>query len=368
MDKKEKEIVVQEEPKGLDAKEQKELGIEASEIKEEVKELNEESTATKEVVEAPAVENTPPPPKKQHKDELVQKVETIKEDIETIYKEYKEVLDKFESASVALAAQENTIINSTLKTTQELLEKLHAPNIESVDDTISQIQLDNKKEILEVKYPSKGRFKGFFLGAATALLSLAAIGAYGAKLANLPLNITTFTQKSNLDLIVSKYLELFNIKLPLINGYLILGGVSLLVGFITYKLVTFTQKFKNRKYVQHLEENAKEYKKELLEQIEELNKLIEQIEKIKELNEKYDVLLQEQNAKLKRILFFEKPESFEDLHTLSKAEVEKTELLLKELLKLMNTPVAKDNKLNEESIRNFLSAMSVLEENLKKLY
>jgi len=304
------------------------------------------------------------------KDELVAKVDTIKSSLESVYRDYKKVLDEFEVASLALAEQENKILNATVKETLELLEKLHVPSLEldNVNDTIANIKLDNKKEILEVKYPSKGRFKGFFLGTLTTVAALAGLGVYGAKMANLPLTPETFMQKANLDTIVSKYLELLNIKMPVINGYALLGAASLILGFIVYKFTTLSQKIKNKKYVARLEENAKEYQAELLEQTEELKKVIEQIEQIQELNEKYDILLQEQNAKLKRILFFEKPQEFDDLNPVSKVEVEKTQLLLKELVNLMNTPVLKDDKLNADSIRNFQSAQTTLEEALKKLY
>ncbi len=304
------------------------------------------------------------------KDELVAKVDTIKSSLESVYRDYKKVLDEFEVASLALAEQENKILNATVKETLELLEKLHVPSLEldNVNDTIANIKLDNKKEILEVKYPSKGRFKGFFLGTLTTVAALAGLGVYGAKMANLPLTPETFMQKANLDTIVSKYLELLNIKMPVINGYALLGAASLILGFIVYKFTTLSQKIKNKKYVARLEENAKEYQAELLEQTEELKKVIEQIEQIQELNEKYDILLQEQNAKLKRILFFEKPQEFDDLNPVSKVEVEKTQLLLKELVNLMNTPVLKDDKLNADSIRNFQSTQTTLEEALKKLY
>lgn len=380
----EKEKIVQEnqapQAEEVKTKQSEEETKESSEVKEGSK--TKEDTKTQEQqedsIEQEDEQTKPKEPQAQIKeapaqktnnhDILQEKLDSIKEEIADIYKEYQTTLQEFENLSAALASQENALINTTITTTQEFLGKLHAPN-NHFDNTLAQIQLDNKKELLEVKKPSKGRFKGVFLGTAATLLTVAGLGAYGAKLANLPINLATFSQKSNIDTIVSKYLELMNLgHMDVLNGYLILGAGSLLVGFIVYKFITFTQKIKNKKYVEHLEEHAKEYKKELLEQIEELEKVIEHIKKIQELNEKYDILLQEQNAKLKRILFFEHPESFEELHTLSKAEVEKTQMLLEELIKLMNTPVLVDNKLSEESLRNFQSASVLLEETLKKLY
>ncbi len=344
-----------------------------SEPTQELKELQKEPLESKEdSLEIEEKENnttqTPKTPAKKQ-DELEEKLENIKQEIESIYQEYQNTLQEFEQLSAALASQENAIISTTINTTQELLKELYADGNEDFANTIAKIELDNKKEILEVKKPSKGRFKGVFLGTAATLLTVAGLGAYGAKLANLPINLATFSQKSNIDTIVSKYLELMKLgHMQPSNGYIILAAGSILVGFIVYKIITFTQKLKNKKYVEHLETNAKEYKEELLSQISELQKVIEQIPQIQELNEKYDILLQEQNAKLKRILFFEKPNNYEELHTLSKAEIEKTQLLLKELLTLMNTPLLKANSLNEDALTNFQSAQTTLEELLKKLY
>ncbi len=302
------------------------------------------------------------------KDELSSKIENIKQEINLVYKQYQNSLNNFENESISLAKQENEILNSTIKDSIDLLKSLKVDNLDNLNNEISEIKLDNKKEILNVKHPSKGKVKGLFWGTLTALISIAAIGAYGAKLANLPLNITTFMQKSNIDTIITKYFKLLHINLSIENGYILAVAIPLILGFIIYKIITFAQKFKNRKYVEHLEENAKEYKKELENKIEELQNIIEQIEKVKPINEKFDIILKEQNAKLNRILFLEKPESFDELHEKSKQEVVKTKELLEKILKLMNTPVIENNKLNEELINNLKETDEYINEIIKSLY
>jgi hypothetical protein len=155
---------------------------------------------------------------------------------------------------------------------------------------------------------------------------------------------------------------------PALYGYIGIGAGALLIGFIIYKLTTYIQKLKNAKYINSLEESSKEYSSRLQSKIEDIKELLEQLDKIKLVNKKYDVILQEQNAKINRMLFIEQPKEIDDLHKTSKLEVEKTILILDEFIKLMDTPVSKDDKLNADSVTNLNSANSVINEVIKKLY
>ena len=296
------------------------------------------------------------------------KVDKIKEDAESIYNEYNEFVKKLESSSADLAKQENEIIQTTINKTMSLFKELGVENLASINDKLSEVKLDNKEELLQVKYPSSGRAKGFFYGLLASVATLGGLVAYGSKLSNLPLALSTFMQKNNLDTIASKYLTLLNINKAPIYGYVLVGGASLVVGFIIYKITTFMQKLKNEKYVKSLEENTIEYRDRLKNKIEDIKELLAHLDKIKLVNKKYDVILQEQNAKINRMLFIEQPKELDDLHKTSKLEVEKTLLIVDELIKLMDTPVSKDDKINEESIANLASANSVINEVIKKLY
>jgi len=302
-----------------------------------------------------------------NKDELKAKVDEIKQDAQAIYNEYTTYTDKFEESSAELATQENEILQKSVNKTMELLKELGIDKSD-IKDAINEVKLDNKEELLRVKYPSKGRFKGFILGILASGATLLGLGAYGAKLSDLPLSLSTFMQKSNLDTIVSKYLAMANLDKPALYGYIGVGALSLLVGFIVYKIVTFMQKLKNERYVNSLDTTREEYKNRLKNKIEDLKELLEHLDKIKLVNQKYDVILQEQNAKINRMIFIEKPTSLEELHNKSKQEVEKTILILDELVKLMNTPVSKDDKINPESVTNLENASNVIEDFIKKLY
>ncbi|HGZ70324.1 MAG TPA: hypothetical protein ENK74_02915 [Nitratifractor sp.] len=85
--------------------------------------------------------------------------------------------------------------------------------------------------------------------------------------------------------------------------------------------------------------------------------------------QKYDIILQEQNAKLRRMQFIEQPvEGVNSLQRASQIEVEKTVLILDELLKLMNTEVNDNLDITQESKEQLHSANSIINEVIKKLY
>jgi len=301
-------------------------------------------------------------------DDLKSKVDQIKQNAQSIYNDYNSYVQKFEGSSADLANQENEIIKSTISKTTILFKELGIDNLSSINKKLNEIRLENKEELLDIKEPSKGRGKGFFYGLVASVASLAGVALYGAKISNLPLTTATFMQKSNLDTIVSNYLKLLNLDKPALYGYIGIGAGALLIGFIIYKLTTYIQKLKNAKYINSLEESSKEYSSRLQSKIEDIKELLEQLDKIKLVNKKYDVILQEQNAKINRMLFIEQPKEIDDLHKTSKLEVEKTILILDEFIKLMDTPVSKDDKLNADSVTNLNSANSVINEVIKKLY
>jgi len=301
-------------------------------------------------------------------DEIVKKVEATKELAESKYKEYLQAEDELENITKNFIELENKILNTTVADSLELLKRLGVDSLADEEAAISEIQKDNKEQLITIKRPSKGNLKGFFVGLIGTIATIGGALAYGAKMANLPINSATFLQKANLDTIATKYAELINVK-GTMPGYALVGVSSLLVGFILYKIVTAIQKSKNSKYVEKIEKDTKQFIENLNNKIAKIYDLGEHIEHIKQVMQKYDIILQEQNAKIRRMLFIEQPEDGVDsLQRASKLEVEKTVLILDELLKLMNTPVNDGIEIREESKERLHSANSVINEVIKKLY
>jgi len=306
-------------------------------------------------------------PKSDH-DELISRVNDSKAKAESVYQEYLNINQELDEKSTALIEQENNIVNTTVANSLELLKALQVDSLQDEIATINEITLDNKEELMSVKYPSKGTFKGLTFGILTTVAVVAGAFGIGAKLANLPLNVDTLLQKSSWDSVSELYANLLNLKQIPSAGYIAIGAVSLLFGLIAYKTVKWIQKRKNINYVNALEENTKEYIANLEDKNAKIEELIKHLENIKLVMQKYDVILQEQNAKIKRMLFIEQPENINSLQRASKLEVDKTVLILDELLKLMNTPISDDIDIREDSKNTLKSANIVINEVIRKLY
>ena len=359
----EQEVKVEEElPKEDNKQDQKDNNSEEKPTNEESKE-DIEVEEKEDIVETQEV----PKPKKGH-DVLIDRLNNTQAKADDIYAQYEKLDKELEEKAVALIRQENNILKTTIANSLELLKELKVDSLEDEEATINEIALDNKEEKLHIKYPSKGTFKGLVCGAIATAAGVIGSFAVGVKLSNIAINAQTIMQKSSWDSVATTFSKLININTTPMAGYALIGVGSLLLGLIVYKLTTWLQKIKNNKYVNSLENNLEEYSSRLENKMAKMRDLIEHSDNIKLVMEKYDIILQEQNAKIRRMLFIEQPQSVEDLQRASKLEVDKTILILDELLKLMNTPISEGIEIEEESKERLKNANSVINEVIKKLY
>jgi len=300
---------------------------------------------------------------------LVDKLTQSKMTAEMKYDEYKKADRELEEATVNFMRLENHIVKTTVATSLSLLKEVGVENLDESMNEAKEIVQENKAELLQVKPLSKGNFTAFIFGLLGTVATATGLTLFGAKLASLPLTPPTFMQKANLDAIANKLASLINIKDTPMAGYLLVAAVSLLVGLILFNLIKFIKRRKNIKYVDRLESDVQKYIDELDEKIEKSQKLTEHLEHIKQVMQKYDIILQEQNAKIRRMLFIEQPtDGLKSLQRASQVEVEKTLLILDELLKLMNSSVNDGLEITQESHENLHSANSIINEVIKKLY
>jgi glutaredoxin 2 len=125
---------------------------------------------------------------------------------------------------------------------------------------------------------------------------------------------------------------------------------------------------KNQRIAAEIEEQAgfycrkKEECKTMMEQVREhLGALHQTVHK-------YEVLLAEKNAGLRRALFIEEAKSFDELHDKSREMARDIETMLKELDRLLATPMAKSGMLTEESVEALRHAKRVINDQILRLY
>jgi len=335
--------------------------LEAQKSEEENENINEKSTQEKIALENKSVGT-------QH-NHLVEKLNNTKLTAQMKYDEYKKADKELEEATVNFMRLENHIVKTTVATSLSLLKELGVENLEDNIQEAKEIVQENKADMIQIKPLSKGNFGAFVFGLLGTLATAAGLTLFGAKLASLPLTLPTFMQKSNLDMIANKLATIINIKDTPIAGYLLVAALSILVGLIIFNLVRFLKRRKNLKYVHRLESDVENYVNDLDEKIKKSKELSKHLDHIKQVMQKYDIILQEQNAKIRRMLFIEQPtEGLESLQRASQVEVEKTLLILDELLKLMNSSVNDGLEITQESHENLHSANSIINEVIKKLY
>ena len=300
---------------------------------------------------------------------LVDKLTQSKIAAQMKHDEYLKMHQELAESTANFMRLENHIVKTTVATSISLLQDLGVENLEEGAQEAKEIVQENKADLLKIKPLSKGNIKALFFGTIGALVTVSGLTTFGAKLASLPLNSATFLQRGNLDTIANKLSSFINIKDTPVAGYLLVGAISVLVGLIIYNLVTFLQKRKNAKYVEKLEGDVEKYTEELDKKIDKSNALKEHLDNIKLVMQKYDIILQEQNSKIRRMQFIEQPEEgVNSLQRASQVEVEKTVLLLDELLKLMNSPLNDGLTITQESQETLHSANSIINEVIKKLY
>jgi glutaredoxin 2 len=140
------------------------------------------------------------------------------------------------------------------------------------------------------------------------------------------------------------------------------------VWWLVYIVLASMRASKNQRIAEEIEEKAGQYcrKKEeckgMVEQVREhLNTLQQTVRK-------YEVLLAEKNAGLRRAIFIEEAESFDDLHDKSQVIAREIEMMIKELERLLTTPMAKAGALTDEAVEALRHAKRVVNDQILRLY
>ncbi len=342
---KEQENLVEEEIKD------KEEDIKEVEVKEkEIQEPQESNNESNEIVS------------KKKKVNIKEKVAQIKSGINEAYNNLSEcknlVLSKLDELEEVKKKNE-----PIFKESEKLLKELNEPAEIVIEIKKSVVELP-EEEILEIKEPPSGKFKGFIAGIIGAAATVGGWLIYFKK----GIDINSLGDINFWNQFAKEVAQKLSLAPNEINGYGVIGLSAIAVGAILYKIVTYLQYKKNIKYIEELEEKSKEYCKSKEECLKRQQELIDHIEHIKDVIEKYGVLLNEENAKLKRILFIEKPKSYDDLHSKSKAEMTQTRVLLEEIRNLIDTEISINGEVNPQSDEALRSANRIANEFLRALY
>jgi len=314
-------------------------------IEEEVRKLGTKNEQAKELM--------------QNSSEIISEVDS---DVRVIRESIYEDTSIFEDAK-------STLLNTTITQSQSLLNKVSYDYANIEQEEPFEISLGTKGKNVKVEDVKSGAFSGFLL----AIISMFAIvGAW----------IYFATQKLGIaltpELITNQESQLSIFKLiggmtgsdvdPSF-GMIIVGVTSLLVGWIVYKFRVSTKENKNLRVANETFEKSNIYVEHQKEAKTDMERIERHIVEVIPVIEDYRVLLDEQNAKLQRVLHVEGiKEDSGEYHSSSIDSMKETDLLMERVEALVSTPITKDGKLNDASVVALSEAKSVSEYFVSKIY
>ncbi len=268
--------------------------------------------------------------------------------------------------------QKRNFLNKTFKSSEELLKKvgieygtnksLHEPFELSVNSSV---------ENLQIEYISSGRFTGMLLALITAIFTFFGWIYLSMKYLNISVeNITLKSIETNMDAVLTWIGGgVIGVDGHPMVGALVLGFSTLIMAWIVYAVRVHFKTYKNLRVAKkaYIESRAysfskDECKKEMLRVDAHLREAIISIEN-------FTIILAEQNAILKRIVYVEGTVNEDkDYHPSSKKNMRETEKVMKSIDSLLNTSVTRDGALNPESQKALAIAKAVYAEFVGRIY
>ncbi len=304
--------------------------------------------------------------KKPH-EEVVEIVDASKVLVESVEKEIKEAMERLNEDIDRLEKLEEEVLNTTLKETDELLKELgYEEDLSNVEIPTPSFEYDKKDSLPQIKRPSSGKFSAFVWGILGGALTAGTIGYFAMNKLNIP--VDKLPNKEQITEILKWVSEQIGAAPNESIGAAVVGGASLIVFLIIYKLKVSLTANKNIKLAEEIKEKAFEHKSKREERKDEILKTDEHVNKTREILNDLNVLLKEYNAKLKRILHFEKEKGFNELHEKSKNDIEDAFNIAKEIKLIIITPESSNGELNPESLEVLKNSEILLNRMIQKLY
>ena len=330
-------------------------------------------------------------------EEVEEKIVSKNEHAKKLIDESKEIIytvdnDVYEAKSVvydnidALKEVKSELTDVTIAHSRVLLGKVNHPYTEDDDFTPFEVEMAESPEEVKVKNIGSGWFSGFILAVlgmiATAIGWLFASSKMTGEPLPAPLNtlatldkIPTLDELPKLDTIFTvdnipsdkmfAWVGGDNAQI----GMAVMGITTPLIGYLIYKIRTSLKQNKNLKSANRIFEESNLYAETQKELKSDLMRIDEHIKAVTPLVGNYKVILDEQNAKLERIIHIEgELQEHGQYQRASQEIMSDTEKLMESVERLIITPITKDGRLNEFSKNALIDSRVLYESYLSKLY
>jgi len=332
-----------------------------------IKNIEDETEITEEQIQE---EPTQQKPAKRGKLALAkEKIEQAKALTAVTKEQIEECMKNIDTDIEALNGEKKILFETALQPTEKLLEGLGIEESSLVEVPESRVELiDLDEDSVEIRDLSSGRFKGFFW----ALIAGAATAAGWCYAATSSLGLAPLPEKFPDIERLTKALEWTSGQLGQGNNASI-GAAAvitavLLVMWIVYAIIVSSRSRHNLAVAEQTEEAVGAYCTTKEECKEKMKLVRDHIQNSTHTVKKYTVLLEEQNAKIRRAIFLEEVDSLEGLHANSKADIATTQHLIVEVKKLLEAPISEVGVLTSDAIDTLKRANKSINDHIMKLY
>jgi hypothetical protein len=326
----------------------------ASEAEEESSHEIEESDEEDEVVSTPSG-NRP--------EDIV---ESARERVSSAEKEVQEALEAIEEKLDEFIEYEKSALAPIVDESRRIVQKvgMQDDEIGELPEPKADFTLLKEAKGLDLQSISSGKGGAFFL---SLIFGAATLGGW-YMLATKGSGAVEGLNMAVAEKLASKISTLLSLGGSAQAGMAVVVVSTLIVMWIVYSIKVGLQTSKNIEIAKEIEEKANEYCERKNECKLKVLEVADSIRDINELVRKYEVLLNEKNATLRRALYLENTPDFEELHERSKKELEHMIGFIREIETLLSIPLAKNGELNAESLEAIEETKELLEKHIHDIY
>lgn len=233
-----------------------------------------------------------------------------------------------------------------------------------VNADISAVENDEKLYVNDL--PS-GKGGAFFWGLIGGLATLAGWYAFAAKEAGMSM-VPQSLDMDTIEKLSAKLSESIGFSANAQAGLAVAVASAVLIFIIIYSIKVSLQTSKNEELAKEIENKAVEYKSEKEQCRLNMEAIDEHIRNLRDVALKYEVLLDEKNAAVRRAIRIEGVATFDDLHENSKKEIEHLMTLIREIERLIEAPVIENGALSQHGANLLRDTEKLLQNHIDNIY
>lgn len=278
----------------------------------------------------------------------------------------KDDLEKFETSKKELKEQaldESEKLLLELGFESDMLEDKEEAKID-----FEEVEAKAQEGRVEVRDISSGKFSSLIIAVIFGLIVAAALLYWAASSTSTAFDLNSLANTAYLNPLLVWLGEKFVGSATEGMGIATLAVVTLLATYLVYMIRVSLRATKNLRQAQQTHEKAQFYCTQKDECKAQMEKVDAHLNETVDIINFYKILLQEQNMRLKRVLFVEEAQKFHLYHYKSQADMENTQRLVNSVDDLLATPIASGGQLSDKAQEALMLAKENINKHIKAIY